>query len=138
MGKQIFYPSFNGKREGAMTPLDLPCDASEVSDGYHTFNELYEHRCLLFCVIIEALGRAFVKGGWDVWKSRKHHDGTSIDGWFIAGATPHYKGLKGITYHLPDSVWDYIKHVRELDRAPEWGGHTSQDVIERLKEWLKQ
>lgn len=136
MGNEIFYPSFDGKREGAMTPIEVPCDAGEVSDGYHTFNELYEHRCLLFCVIIEALGRADDLKRWNIWKSRKHHDETEMEGWFIAGAEPNHKNLKPITYHLPNSMWDYIKNVPELKRAPKWDGHTSQNVIERLKEWL--
>lgn len=135
MGNHIYIPIVLDGIEGTAR-REIPCDAGLVSDGYHTFNELYEHRCLLFCLIIEALGRAPFKGDWDIWKARKHHDGTSIDGWFIAGATPKYGDLKTITYHLLDSMWDFIKSAPELGQAPKWDGHTSQDVIERLKEWL--
>lgn len=139
MGNSLFIPVIrSNKPDGPIERFEwgISCDTGEVSDGYHTFNGLYEHRCLLFCVIIEALGRAPIKGNWDIWKSRKHHDGTAIEGWFIAGARPCYQDLKMITYHLPDSMWDYIKSVPELKRAPKWDGHTSQDVIERLKQWL--
>ena len=50
----------------------------ETSDGYHTFNELYHHRAVLFSVIVANYpDRA--------WKSKKHHDGTMYDGMFIVG-----------------------------------------------------
>jgi hypothetical protein len=49
----------------------------DVSDGYHTFAELYQHRFALFL----ALCRALEMG----WKSRLHADGTMYPGWFIAG-----------------------------------------------------
>ena len=34
--------------------ITLPCDVSEVSDGYHTFAELYDHRCLLWVNVLHA------------------------------------------------------------------------------------
>lgn len=87
----------------------------ETSDGYHTFNELYEHRHALFSNLA-------------TWKSRLHADGTMFEGWFIAGKdTP--KGQ--VTYHIPLRLWDAFK-VPELPNTPEWDGHTSNDVIERL------
>jgi hypothetical protein len=36
-----------------------------------------------------------------------------------------------ITYHLPMKYWDRA-NVIELERAPEWDGHTSKDVLKRL------
>ncbi|MET4695217.1 hypothetical protein V5J35_000855 [Endozoicomonas sp. NE40] len=32
----------------------LPCDVSQVSDGYHTFAELYDHRCLLWVNVLQS------------------------------------------------------------------------------------
>ncbi|NCC41670.1 MAG: hypothetical protein EOM21_20095 [Gammaproteobacteria bacterium] len=95
-------------------------DTGKISDGYHTFDELYEHRHALFIALAnKCLGS---------WKSRQHADGTMFDGWFIAGIeTP--KG--SATYHLPLRLFDKLYCV-ELDYAPEWDGHTSDDVIERL------
>jgi hypothetical protein len=93
-----------------------------ISDGYHTFDELYEHRHVLFmnlCGIVD-----------NAWKSKKHSDGSMWDGWFIAGINIE-KG-KQITYHIPIRLWNDFR-VRELEFAPEWDGHTSDDVIERLK-----
>jgi hypothetical protein len=38
-----------------------------------------------------------------------------------------------ISYHLPMSKWEECD-VLIRDRAPEWDGHTSNDVLERLKQ----
>ncbi len=101
-------------------------DKGEVSDGYHTFNELYEHRHMLF----RALGRAH-KGY--AWKSQTHEDGSYFKGWFIAGIC--IPGGMEVSYHIPMRLWDAFNDFKELVTAPFWDGHTSKDVIERLKEF---
>jgi hypothetical protein len=102
-------------------------DLNAVSDGYHTIQELYDHRCLLFISLIntnKGLG----------WHATKHYDGSFLDGWFIAGMNLNGKQ---ITYHLPNNFRSLIaSDVVELDFAPEWDGHTSSDVLDRLTEWL--
>src|SRR5262245_52225654 len=100
--------------------------AGQVSDGYHTFDELYDHRCALFCALMDAERTLS-------WKSRRHADGSEWAGWFIAGMN-----LAGrpITYHLPDKYWDVAFGVKELERAPEWDGHSSKDVLERILAWV--
>lgn len=102
-------------------------------DGYHTFEELYEHRIVLYIALCsqlvvadEDLGRTQI-----VWKSKAHSDGTVWDGWFVLGIFKT-KG-KQITYHLPMSYWDKTSFAQELEKAPEWDGHTSDDVLQRLK-----
>lgn len=114
------------------TTIAIPCKAGEVSDGYHTFDELYDHRCLLFialCTLISA---------W-AYKSRKHHDGSGWDGWFIVGVyLPQLDNSTGqITYHLPDKYWDLAK-FQEKEFADEWDGHTSEDVLNRLKSYIER
>ena len=93
----------------------------ETSDGYHTFNELYHHRTVLFSVVVAAnSGKA--------WKSKLHHDGTMYDGMFIVGIdTPHGPAA----YHCEEPYWGMFL-CRELERAPEWDGHTSDEAIERI------
>jgi len=94
----------------------------ETSDGYHTFNELYHHRAVLFSVIVANYpDRA--------WKSKKHHDGTMYENMFIVGIdTPDGQA----TYHYDvDPYWDMFK-CRVLDNAPEWDGHTPAQAIERI------
>lgn len=110
-------------------PEDWPMDMGEVSDGYHTFNELYEHRYILFIALMKAdVGLS--------WRSRKHDDGSSMDGWFIAGIK-FFEGWT-ITYHLPDRLWSLLDRnflIATPDRAPKWDGHTSDDVLARLREY---
>lgn len=106
----------------------VECEIGKVSDGYHTFDELYEHRCLLFL----AWQKYFPS--YRAWKSRKHNDGSSFEGWFIAGVDLGASGGQ-ITYHIPETYWDLCR-APERETAPEWDGHTSADVIERLRDWL--
>lgn len=92
----------------------------EVTDGYHTMAELYEHRHALFLAVCRA---------YNGWKSLLHSDGTSIPDWFIAGVETR-EGMA--TYHLPIVWWSRF-NVRELPTAPPWDGHTSEDVVKRLQ-----
>lgn len=94
----------------------------ETSDGYHTFDELYDHRAKLFSVIVHDHREL-------AWKSRLHHDGTMYDGMFIVGIeTPGGQA----TYHYDvDPYWGLFD-CEELDRAPEWDGHTPQQSIDRI------
>jgi len=95
----------------------------EVSDGYHTFNELYEHRNLLFINLLNVYkNKSF--------KTRKHDDGSSYNGWFVGGMETE---SGQITYHLPDKFWDML-NVKELERMEGFDGHTSDDVLKRLED----
>jgi hypothetical protein len=95
----------------------------QVSDGYHTFDELYAHRFALFLALCRALDMG--------WKSKTHSDGSSYPGWFIAGMTLPMVG--DISYHLPLHMWKVTPYLLELEYAPSWDGHTSNDVIDRLR-----
>lgn len=94
----------------------------DTSDGYHTFNELYHHRAILFSIIVKTFSDK-------AWKSLRHHDGTMYDGMFIVGIdTPDGQA----TYHYDiDPYWDMFE-CRELECAPEWDGHTPAQAIERI------
>ena len=99
-----------------------PVITGETSDGYHTFNELYHHRAVLFSVIVKVFPD-------HAWKSRKHHDGTMYDGMLIVGIeTPDGQA----TYHYDvDPYWDMFK-CKDLEYAPEWDGHTPAQAIDRI------
>ena len=106
-------------------------DTNQISDGYHTFKELYAHRIALFIALCKLLDDRYHHH--NVWMSEKHYDGSSYEGWFIMGISM-YNG-KQISYHLPTEYWDECKLVSNIiDRAPEWDGHTPADVLERLKQ----
>jgi hypothetical protein len=108
-----------------------------VSDGYHTFDELYDHRITLFislCRIcqdwIDTEGDFGLKGR-KPWRSLLHSDGSKFDGWFILGIGKA-EGFQ-MTYHLPIERWGETDFAETLEKAPEWDGHTPADVLERLK-----
>lgn len=110
--------------------IALGGEEMEVSDGYHTFSELYEHRIALFI----AFCREYQRDRYDgtVWRSKLHSDGSMLNDWFILGIDKE-KG-KQISYHLPLSKWDDVSFAETLEKAPEWDGHTPVDVLKRLKE----
>ena len=93
-----------------------------LSDGYHTFNELYHHRAILFSVICNSMPDK-------AWKSKLHDTGDMFDGMFIVGIeTPEGQA----TYHYDiDPYWELFK-VKEFEKAPKYDGHTPQDAIDRI------
>jgi hypothetical protein len=110
-----------------MTDTAKSEDMSLVSDGYHTFGELYAHRIELFIALCRVMNRL----KQHVWKSRLHSDGSAIDDWFVLGIGIH-SGHQ-ITYHLPEHKWGECSFAHTMERAPEFDGHTASDVLERLK-----
>ena len=113
--------------------------SGDTSDGYHTFDELYEHRtallmalCNLRACILDGRGYLDATGRY-VFKSRRHHDGGMYDGMFIVGINCARVGEadEWATWHCEDEWWDRFV-VPELDRAPKWDGHTPKDALERI------
>jgi hypothetical protein len=94
-------------------------DIGNVSDGYHTFNQLYHQRAVLFAAIVnENRARA--------WKTRRHEDGELCfgGGWFLVTIdTP--EGQYG--YHYEDKYWDLFD-CKSLYHAKHWDGYTEEDV----------
>jgi hypothetical protein len=103
----------------------------ETSDGYHTFNELYNFRKLYNAGLFNEWAK---QGLFNVHKSKKHSDGEECfgGGWFIVTATIP-TGQISNHYELKD--WDLFK-VEERELAAVWDGHTPQDVAKRLEEYL--
>lgn len=98
-------------------------NTNNIADGKHTFGELYKHRAKLFSVICnqESISER-------AWKSKLHSDGSMYDDYFIVGInTPDGQA----TYHYEMKYWDLFK-VKELEKAPKWDGHTSDQAINRL------
>ena len=108
-----------------MDGLEYMARLGAGTDGYHSFDELYRHRTELFAALCNLFpGRA--------WKSTKHFDGTMEKGWFIAGIdTPEGQA----TYHCRGDFWNLFR-VRELETAPKWDGHTPEDVLLRIREFV--
>jgi len=104
-------------------------DIGEVSDGYHTFNELYEFRKVYNAALFNEWA---LQGKYNVHKSKRHFDGEKCfgGGWFIVVALLP-SGQISNHYEMKD--WDLFK-IAEFDEALfEFDGHDSFDVIKRLK-----
>ena len=107
------------KRLQAICEVANVDDIEDVSDGFHTFNDLYEQRMYLFAALVNAYKDK-------AWKSLRHEDGEHCFGgdWFIVGIdTP--KG--SYTYHYGIQYWD-VFDCEVLPRAKHWDGHTDKDV----------
>ena len=130
---------------------------NELSDGYHTYDELYEFRKMYNAVLFNEWAINYyevlkdyedidikilhpeiqnflniIEPKYNVHKSWKHHDGELCfgGGWFIVSAMLP-TGL--ISNHYQAEDWDLFK-VPEVEKALyEFDGHTSQDVLHRLK-----
>ena len=101
--------------EKGLTNLDI----GELSDGFHTFNSLYNQRLILFAALVNTYP-------YFSWKTKRHCDGEECfgGGWFLVGInTPEGP----YTYHYELKNWDLF-NCEELDRGPEWDGHTDEDV----------
>lgn len=126
---QPAFPVESGLLDELANAVKGSNDMGEVSDGYHTFNELYDHRCHLFVALM--LAEPLMS-----WRSRKHADGSEWTGWFIAGM---HIPSGDITYHLPETMWTLLDDelVTTYEKAPAWDGHTSVDVVKRLRTWIE-
>ena len=104
-------------------------DVNDVSDGYHTFKELYDFRKMYNAVLFNEWAR---QPKYHVHKSKKHYDGEDCfgGGWFIVSALLP-DGLISNHYKLED--WDLFNVIEEDKAAFPYDGHTGEDVLKRLK-----
>jgi hypothetical protein len=105
----------------------LPSGASEISDGFHTFGELYDHRRALTAALARVLPS---------WRSREHHpdDNPMFEGgYFVVGID--LPGVGTVTYHYKLEHWDDFAGVIELEHAPKWDGAPPDTTVFRLLEW---
>lgn len=106
-------------------------DIENISDGYHTFKELYDFRKLYNAAFFNELSKNNV---CKVHKSKRHSDGELCfgGGWFIVMAE---LSTGQISNHYELSDWNLFK-CKEQEFADEWDGHTPEDVIERIKAYI--
>lgn len=111
-----------------------PC----TCDGYHTFDELYEHRHRLFIALVQTLnypGIFKVPDRFKAWRAFRNSNGDAFEGHFLLGIGKE-KGEQ-ISYHLPLSYWEEVDFAETAEYGPVWDGHTSDDVLDRLKILMK-
>lgn len=102
----------------------------QISDGYHTFDELYDHRIALWIALCRKMVEFHHRADDLIWRTRLHSDGSQFEGWFLLGMGD--KAGEQITYHLPDREWEACDFAQTRERAPEFDGHTPANVIERI------
>ena len=111
------------KRIDAICKVAKVKDIGDLSDGFHTFNDLYYQRMILFATLVKTYkDRA--------WKSLRHDDGELCfgGGWFIVGIdTPE----GSYTYHYEAKYFDLFD-CDILDYGKHWDGHTEKDVARLL------
>lgn len=104
----------------------------DVSDGYHTFDELYRYRMLYNAAFFNESKNY---RGTGTHKSWRHSDGEKCfgGGWFVV-MTNLPTGQ--ISNHYEAKHWDLFK-IPEQKLANEWDGHTPQEAAERLEKYLR-
>lgn len=134
--------------------IDTYPNKGSLSDGYHTFDELYEFRKVYNAALFNEWadkiigespqGRFTVKYNpdfdgkivrYNVHKSWKHYDGELCfgGGWFIVIAV---LPTGQISNHYEAKDWDLFKVPQEEKALFEFDGHTSADVLQRIKNLL--
>jgi len=95
-------------------------DIENFSDGYHTFNELYEFRKLYNALLFKEWKK---NGKYEVYKSKRHYNGEECFGgdWFIVVAilptgqiSNHYEMKDWDLFDIPE----YEKSKYEFDGQP--------------------
>jgi hypothetical protein len=102
--------------------------SGDTSDGYHTFNELYDFRKAYNAALFNEWAQ---NNKYSVHKSKRHFDGEDCfgGGWFIVVAQlPDGQ----ISNHYEMKDWDRFQ-LPETDKALfEYDNHTGADVLHRL------
>jgi hypothetical protein len=109
--------------------VELAGDAVDVSDGFHTFTDLYDHRRALTAVMA---AYAATMPTAAAWRSKAHHpeDEPMFEGgYFVVGIQ---LDTGPITYHYKLEHWDDFAAVPELQHAPRWDGAMPEDTVTRL------
>lgn len=148
---------YDSIKQAGLPPATKLERINELSDSYHTYDELYEFRKMYNAVLFNEWAKDYfkhlqvyagiapdklhqetklmlknLKPKYNVHKSWKHNDGELCfgGGWFIVSAMLP-TGL--ISNHYKAEDWDLFK-VPEVEKALfEFDGHTGADVLKRLK-----
>lgn len=131
MSDNIDYTSKLKNIQEEINSIPESISVGELSDRYHSFNDLYDHRAKLFISLCLTSFKDIA------WKSLLHSDGTMYNGMFVVGVDTEF-GQASYHYDI-NPYWSMFKGIKELDRAPKFDGHTPNDAIARIyKQALKR
>lgn len=103
----------------------------ETSDGFHTFNELYEYRLLYNAALFNEWAKL---GLYNVHKSLRHSDGElCFGGDFFIVMAELPTGQISNHYKLQDFE---LFNIPQMSKAWSYDGHTPADVAQRLRTFL--
>lgn len=102
-------------------------DANQISDGYHTFGELYEFRNVMFVRLLQ-------QNKYNAFRAIYDSDGSKWDGWFVACLFKEQG--KQISFHLPHKYWEVLRKIETYERFPNFDGHDSAEALRRLNKLI--
>lgn len=149
-GRWFFEPNTNPDTErialinATVGQFDDASLTNYITDGQHTFGDLYHHRAVLTALFAnqvrewEKTYELSLNKGWidqsqydtlsqlcGVVRSKKHADGTMFTGYFIV----HFSTPAGdYSYHYPITEWDLFDNIRTVDKVGEYDGHKPEDI----------
>jgi len=116
-----------------------------ISDKWHTFGDLYDHRMAFTIALCNAIGKIVEHGEFMsdyhssfepevyCYKSKRHHDNDN-DPMFEGSFIVVIESPGGqISYHYKLDQWDKFK-IEERYEPNVYDGHTPEDTIVRLTE----
>lgn len=106
---------------------------NDISDGYHTFDELYEHRCILYLAFVKSWADSTPNSRLDTYLCPEHYEGWDC-------LTIRLRG-KLISYHIKSELnhlytFPYTLLSKNQQEAM-YDGHSSEDVLARLEKFTK-
>lgn len=100
-------------------------NTKNISDGHHTFGELYNRELVLFRLVTSAYPKLS-------FKSLKHYDEENdpiFNGDFMVGI---YTPKGPITYHFKLEYLDSFKHISYIPKGPKYDNYTEDEKNERI------
>lgn len=111
---------------------NLECN-EYISDGYHTFKELYTYRMLYNAMLVNELAK---NKNNVVYKTIRHEDGELCFGgnWFLV-VIKTQNGI--IDNHYEMKYWELFKCQELYKSIIPFDGHTPQDVVKEMFNFIK-
>jgi len=118
------------------------CDMIEtnnISDGYHSFGELYEFRLLYNALLFNELANKQDEfNDIVIYKTKNHYDGKPcFDGnWFLVVCK--FPNGDIIDNHYEMKYWDLFNITEQPKSLYKYDGHTPQDVKNIMLKHIKE
>jgi len=109
---------------------------NDISDGYHTFRELYDYRMAYNAMFVNEIHKNGKSENYKLHKSLKHSDGELCfgGGWFIVSLE---LPTGQISNHYKIEYWDLFKITEYEKSILEYDGHTPEIAKNRMFNFLK-